>query len=69
MIIQTAKIQRETVKGMAGSICPAHFENASRLTAVKVSTAYTAIEIKRKTQRKKKENGDRQDSDLKSFRF
>lgn len=51
--MQTAKIHRDTVKGIAGSINPAHRENASRLTAVKVSTAYTAIDIRRKTYTRK----------------
>lgn len=39
MIMQTAKIHREMVKGMVGLIWPAQREKASRLTAVKVSTA------------------------------
>lgn len=51
--MHTAKIQREMLKGMVGLICPAHRENASRLTAVKMSTPYTARETKRKNQRKK----------------
>lgn len=51
--MQTAKIHLDTVKGIAGSIEPAHREKASRLTAVKVSTPYTAMETKRKTYTKK----------------
>jgi hypothetical protein len=53
MIMQTAKIHRDTVKGIAGSIDPAHREKASRLTAVKVSTPYTARDTKRKTYTRK----------------
>ena len=68
-MIQAAKIQREMLKGMAGSTLPDHREKASKLTAVNVSTPYTAIEIKRNTHKKKYENGVQQDSDLKSSKF
>lgn len=44
-MIQAAKIHFEILKGMTGSTCEDQRSYTSRLTAVKVSAAYTATEI------------------------
>lgn len=43
-MMQTEKIHLEVSKGMLGSIADDHRSKTSRLTAVKLSTAYTAID-------------------------
>ena len=50
-MIQAEKIHFEMLSGIYGLISPDQRLKARRLTAVNVSTAYTAMEIARETQR------------------
>jgi hypothetical protein len=68
-MIQAEKIHFEISRGIYGLISPDHLLKARRLTAVKVSTAYTAIEITRDSQRYPYAKGVKQEVDLKSFKL
>ena len=66
--MQTAKIHFEMLKGRLGLISPGHVLNARRLTAVKVSAAYTAIATTARNHNHPYEKPVQQEEGLKSDR-
>lgn len=67
--MQTANIHLLTLNGIAGCTSLGNRLNARRLTAVKVSAAYTATPVRTSTHSQKYEKPVRQDEHLKSDRF